>query len=175
MPTPTKLVTVVVLAAAVAAAAGWSAFGQPEREVPSLDPSMKGTYTVVIPRLTYQSIVISPRDDGGGRGGARSTPVPFILRTRDASGVVSDFPFFVRVGDLHTISFPTGWMPPTAAALFAPDGATFAAWGVSAGAPGVGGSTVRFESIARDPNRDTRDRDREREFEEFLREAKRNQ
>lgn len=165
----------VGLALVLAGAAGWAVSGQPDPEPPTLDPSMKGTYAVIIPHANYQSIVISPRDDGAGHGGTRSTPVPFILRTRDVNGVVSDFPFFVRVGELHSIAFPTGWMPASAAALFAPDGATFAAWGVTAGAAAAaGGSTVRFEPIDRDPNRDTRNREREREFEEFLREAQRN-
>lgn len=174
MPRYTPRLAMVGLVLVLAGAAGWAASGRPEPEPPASEPSMKGTYAVVIPRANYQSLVISPRDDGGTHGGAQPAPVPFVLRTRDSNGVVSDFPFFVRVGDLHTIAFPTGWMPATAAALFAPNGAIFAAWGVTAGAPGVGGSTVRFEPIDRDPNRDTRNRERERDFEEFLREAQRN-
>ncbi len=174
MPRHAPRIEIVGLVLVLAGAAGWAASGRPEPEPPTLDPSVKATYVVVIPQANYQSIVISPKDSGV-HGGATAAPVQFILRTRDVNGVVSDFPFFVRVGELHSIAFPTGWMPASAAALFAPDGATFAAWGVTAGAAAAaGGSTVRFEPIDRDPNRDTRNREREREFEEFLREAQRN-
>jgi hypothetical protein len=170
-----KAIAALTGAALVAGTAGWAGTGRVPPEETTHEPAMQARYTVVIPRSSYQAIVISPRDSGPSRAGeSRAGLVPFIIRTRDAEGRVSDFPFFVRVGDVHTMTFPSGWTPPTEAALFAPEEASFAAWGVTVGSGASGGQTIRFEPIARDPDRDNRDRDRARDFEEFLREVKRN-
>lgn len=175
MPLPRHVVPICLAVAALAAVVTLAG-GQPRAAEPPAAPAndLDLRYTVVVPRANYQALVISPR--AGVDGNPRTTlgePLPFIIRSRDAAGRVSDFPFFVRVGDLHTVSFPTGWSPSTESALFAPDGAIFAAWGVTAGREGAGGQIIRFEPLERDPQRDARDRDRARAFDEFLREVER--
>jgi hypothetical protein len=175
MFTPNRTMA-LLLATGLLAAVGAFAGGQPrtsDPETPQIGLDVR--YTVVVPRANYQAIVISPQAATAGSARVGSgEPLPFVIRTRDAQGRVSDFPFFVRIGDLHTVTFPTGWSPPTEAALFAAEGATFAAWGITAGSNGGGGQTIRFESLVRDPLRDDRDRERARVFDEFLREVQRN-
>lgn len=142
----------------------------PPTEPPALSIAPIGRVPVVIPQASYQSIVISPVQTGG-----RADPtisLPFIIRSRDAAGRVSDFTIMAHIGEPCTLTFPLAWRPSTDCLLLAPDDTTFAAWGVTS-VPG-GGGLIPFEPLERDPNRDTRDRAREREFEEFLRERQRN-
>lgn len=125
-------------------------------------------FRAAIPRFQYQAIVVSPRVAGRGVG-----TVPFIIRSRDATGTVADTAFFVPVGTTQTITFPgSGWTPLTDSVLYALADAEFSAWGVTSGQQG--GLFVRFLPVERDIQRDAEDREREREFESFLRERNRN-
>lgn len=127
------------------------------------------TFRAGIPRGNYQTLVVSPRSAPRG-----VDVVTFIIRSRDGMGGVSDFTFFVPVGTTQTLNFPGGWSTQTDAVLFVLDSAEFAAWGVTSGAGANGGSFIRFLPVGRDTSRDADDREREREFEGFLREQQRN-
>lgn len=170
-----RSMAVAVVTAAAAVTAGvfglTNARAQEDRRVASGGEA--GGYAVVVPRLAYQTIVISPEGVPGDL-----LPLRFTIRTREPSGVVSDFPVFVRRGELATLTFPQGWAPTGDSFLLAQRDVRFAAWGVEMsrsreGTPGPG-PLVRFVPVERDPQRDAADREREREFEALLREAERN-
>lgn len=132
-----------------------------------------GTEAFVIPQATYQAVTISPVLSENAEPGRT---LLFLIRSKDAQGVVSDFTIITRLGQSSTLMFPLGWRPSTDCLLLAPAGTSFAAWGVT-GEPGPTarpGALLPFEPLARDPNRDARDRARERDFEAFLRERTRN-
>lgn len=177
--TRSKTVLLSVLALAIVGIGGWSsarsAFARTDppddREgklgVKAPRPEL-ASFRAAIPRGSYQTIVISPRTSPRG-----IDVIPFVIRSKDAMNGISDFTFFVPVGTTQTINFPGGWLTPTDAELFALEGAEFAAWGVTGGGAG-GGAMVRFLPVGRDISRDIADREREREFESFLREQQRN-
>lgn len=174
MTTTRRAALFALVACAASALALTLVQAQPQPPEPSEKPVLAiapvGNIPVVIPQACYQSVVISPVQTGG-----RADPtisLPFIIRSQDAIGRVSDFTLMARIGEPCTLTFPLGWRPSTDCLLLAPNDTIFAAWGVT-NAPG-GGGLIAFEPLERDPNRETRDRARERDFEEFLRERQRN-
>lgn len=171
---------IVGLALTVLTVAGWhgaraalALAPQPEDRTGRIGPKPPrpelATFRTAIPRATYQTIVVSARLAPRG-----VEIVPFVIRSRDGMNGVSDFTFYVPAGTTQTLCFPAGWATPTDAVLFALDGAEFAAWGVTMGNAGGPGSMVRFDPVGRDTARDLADRERERDFEAFLREQQRN-
>lgn len=165
--------TAAVIVAALIAWPARTRAGQPDGKTDHPVSPMSPPTTLVVPVASYQAIVISARGSTP-EARQRNAVVPFTLRTRDATGVIADFPIFVPAGGTVEIVFPEVWRPSTASALYSPGGDLFAAWGVTAGPPGAGGNVLRFEPVERDPHRDIENRRREREFEEFLREVERN-
>lgn len=169
------IVPLLTLGSVVIARAGASApVAQPPADrTPELSIAPIGTEPFVIPQATYQTISISPIITDNADP---NRTLPFIIRSRDAAGVVSDFTIVARLGQPSTITFPLGWRPSTDCLLLAPANTSFAAWGVTGepGAPGRPGALLPFEPLAHDPGRDARDRARARDFEAFLRERARN-
>lgn len=153
---------------------GFAAAGAEPRLRSDAGDRAGGLYAVLVPRGQYQAIVISPEPDGA----APSRTIRFTLRAREKSGVVADFPVFVRAGALEALPFPNGLSLTGEAFLLAPASARFAAWGVAAATRPDGsagpGPIVRFDPVQRDPRRDIEDREREREYEELIRAWERN-
>lgn len=168
MPAPARSLVALTAVTVASLAAVGLAERDSNRQPVQMTALDDGAYIAVVPAGTYQSIVISPSPGSGS--------VQFILRARTATGA-ADYPFFVPAGEIRSIDFPHGLALSTASALFAPRSISFAAWGISAGSRSedtvTSGRLVRFEPLGRDTDRDDRDRQRGREFDEFLREVER--
>lgn len=165
---PVRTPSIALAIAATAAAIGLTSLSAAPANTAAAstqpdEAAMRLTYTVVIPAGTYQSIVVSPRDSAAGA--ARS--IPFVIRSRDAAGQVSDLAFYIPPGQTQQLDFPTGLTLAQPAALFAPDEVRFAAWGV------VGTRPIRFDPLRLDANDDAAARARIRAYESFLRELDR--
>lgn len=167
--TPVRTPFIALAIAATAAAIGLSSLNATPANTAAAasnqpdEAAMRLSYTVVIPAGTYQSIVVSPRDSAAGA--ARS--IPFVIRSRDAAGKVSDLAFYIPPGQTQQLDFPTGLTLAQPAALFAPDEVRFAAWGV------VGTRPIRFDPLRLDANDDAAARARIRAYEGFLRDLDR--
>ncbi|MBX3386816.1 MAG: hypothetical protein KF768_09610 [Phycisphaeraceae bacterium] len=114
-----------------------------------------------IPQGMYRALIVSPAPLAPDAGPNSS---PFILRMRDANGTVEDFAFHVQPGETLTMPFSTGLTLATDALLVGPPNVPFAAWGQT------DNGLIRAEDVSRDPLGDRAARDRERDFESFLRE-----
>ncbi|MCC6319952.1 MAG: hypothetical protein IT438_00770 [Phycisphaerales bacterium] len=175
MPRTRTLLSLAALTTALFA--GWQGSrlsrahaAQPEDRIgPKAPAPSLATFRAAIPRGVYQSVVVSSRLAPRG-----VDIVPFVIRAKNADSGVSDFTFYVPAGTTQTLTFPAGWANPTDAVLFALDGAEFAGWGVTMANGGAPGSMVRFERVERASNREADDRERERDFDTFLREQQRN-
>lgn len=159
---------VAVTVAAVAAIAGvWVAL-RPVRAATALEqPAAR--WVTAIPFGTYNTLVVSP---AGGPLGPDGQPRPgqsarFTLRTRTANGIVEDFVFHVPLGETLVLPFPSGLVLNADAMLIGPSSVRFAAWGQT------DRGLVPAEDVGRDPLDDRFARDREREYESFLRERDR--
>ncbi len=122
-------------------------------------------YRAAIPAGTYRAFIASPAPTGNVE---RGSAVRFVIRTMSAANEVEDFIFHVPAGETESITFPVALRLTTDSILYASGSVSFAAWGLT------DQGLVRVEEVTRDPREDANARERERDFEAFLRERERN-